>query len=225
MANNQNIFIRPPLLGSRFNRIILLIGITGPVILVIANIITALSAPGYSFISDSISSLAWTRLGWVQTAGFLITALLTEVFAVDLFLSVRTVRGFRLGAAVMAFSGLFLIIIGVFHTDPSKSIHTTEGMIHAVASQTIFWLFPLESMLMTFSLRKDRYWKHFFIYSILAVALAAGVLIPNILISGNNAFGLFERILVGDELLWTEIIAIWVFRLSMKRRLINVHQQ
>ena len=147
------------------------------------------------------------------------------LFAFDLFLPDSTVSGFRFAAAVMPFPELFLIRIGFFHADPPKDFNTPEEIIHAVASQMIFWLFPLESMLITFSLRRDRYWKHFFIYSITAVVLAAGVLIPNILVSGNRVFGLFERILVADELLWTEIVAIWLFRLSLKIRLGNIDKQ
>ena len=63
-----------------------LAGITGPIIFISANITASFSNPVYSFIQDSISGLALTPMGWLQTIGFLVVGLLGEVFVVGLFL-------------------------------------------------------------------------------------------------------------------------------------------
>lgn len=61
-----------------------LAGVVGPIVLIIANLIASFSVSDYNPIRDSISSLAWTPMGWLQSIGFLAIGLLVEVFAVGL---------------------------------------------------------------------------------------------------------------------------------------------
>ena len=61
-----------------------LAGMAGPLIFVATNLTAAISTPGYSLVTHSISSLALTDIGWVQTIGFLAIGLLVELFAAGL---------------------------------------------------------------------------------------------------------------------------------------------
>ena len=72
------------------------------------------------------------------------------------------------------------------------------------------------SLLIAFSLRKDPYWKRLFSHTLASSALAF------ILISGRiwldpdlSWFGLYERILVANTVIWVGIMAIRLLRLSL----------
>jgi len=201
-----------------------LAGIAAPIIFLITNLIAALSSyPGYKFIRDSISSLALTPLGWVQTIGFMIMGLLIEAFIIGLILSVRggyihIDRKFTLGALILVFFGFGVLLIGAFRTDPVGGPNTLEGTIHSVAAGVVFWLFPIATLLIAPCLRKQPYWKDLFIYTIIAGVVALALLIVRVwLPSELSWFGLYERILALDELMWVEIMAVWLLRMSLRQ--------
>ena len=56
-----------------------LAGMAGPLVLVATDLTAAFSTPGYNLVTHSISSLALTDTGWVQTIGFLAIGLLVEI--------------------------------------------------------------------------------------------------------------------------------------------------
>jgi len=204
--------------------VLALAGIAAPIIFIITNLIAAFSSyPDYSFIRDSISSLAWTPLGWIQTVGFMIMGLLIEAFIVGLILSVRggcinVEWKFKLGASILVFFGFGVLLVGAFRTDPVGGPHTVEGAIHGIVAGAVFWLFPIASLLIAPCLRKQPYWEGLFRYTIIASVLALALLIVGVwLPSEVSWFGLHERILVLDELMWIEIMAVWLLRLSLRQ--------
>jgi len=204
--------------------VLALAGIAAPIIFIITNLIAAFSLyPEYNFIRDSISSLAWTPLGWVQTIGFMIMGLLIEAFIVGLLLSVRggcihVEWKFRLGASILVLFGFGVLLIGAFRTTPVGVPHTVEGTIHVIVAGVVFWLFPIASLLIAPCLRKQPYWKDLFLYTIIASVLALALLIVGLwLPSEVSWFGLYERILALDELMWIEIMGVWLLRLSLRQ--------
>ena len=204
--------------------VLALAGIVAPIIFIITNLIAAFSLyPDYNFIRDSISSLAWTPLGWVQTIGFMIMGLLIEAFIIGLLLSVREGcmrldRKFRLGASILVIFGFGVLLVGAFRTDQVGGPHTLEGTIHGIAAGVVFWLFPVATLLIATCLRKQPYWKGLFLYTIIMSVLALALLIVGVwLPSDVSWFGLHERILALDELIWIEIMAIWLLRQSLRR--------
>lgn len=213
----QNILARPVIKQINMNSVLALAGMVGPVILVIADFTAALSQPGYSWIRDSISSLAWTPMGWIQTIGFLAMGLLTEIFVAGIFLNIRGTKGFGPGVGLMSLFGFGLLLIGAFHTDYTGVPATVDGTIHGLAARSIFFLFIVSSFSIAPSLKKDPAWRPLFIYSLVASSLAVVLVICGIWIQdGNFHFGLYERILVADTIIWVEIMAIWLLRLSLK---------
>lgn len=204
--------------------VLALAGITAPIIFVITNLIAAFSSyPDYNFIRDSISSLAWTPLGWVQTIGFVIMGLLIEVFIIGLVLSIRggciqMEWKLRWGTSILGLYGFGVLLVGAFRTDPVGGLHTVEGTIHGVSAGVVYWLFPIAGLLMAPCLRKQPYWKDLFLYTIIAsiVALALLVIWAWVL-KEVNVLGLYQRILVLDELMWVEIMAVWLLRISLRQ--------
>ncbi len=215
---NTNLMVRPLVKKLSISGFLALAGMAGPVVLVITDMTTGLTAPGYNYIHDSISSLAWTRFGFVQTVGFLAIGLLVELFVAGLFFNVRGRRGFGFGLALLAVFGFGLLLVGAFHTNPAEGPSTVEGTIHGYAAKSIFWFFPVAAGLIATSLKNDPYWKPLFIYTIAAAGIAVALMISSIFLSESSWFGLFERILVADEIIWVEVMAYRLLRLSLKAR-------
>jgi hypothetical membrane protein len=215
MEVREYILSRPILGPLGLKSLLALAGILGPIILVVTDFTVAASDPGYSFIRHSISSLAWARLGWLQTIGFLTIGLLTEVFVAGLFFSIKGRLGFGFGIALLSCFGFGLLMIGAFHTDPAVGPHTIEGTIHGLAAKFIFWFFAVASLLIAPTLWKDPYWKPLFIYSLATAGFAIAFMVYSLWMPPDFAwFGLFERILVAIEVLWIEVMAVWLLRLS-----------
>ncbi len=199
-----------------FRSFLALAGMVGPLVLVIADLIAAISQPGYSPIRDSISSLAWSPMGWLQTIGFLTAGLLVEVFVWGLLFSIRGERGFGFGISLLVCFGFGLLLIGAFQTDPIGGPRTIEGTIHGITSKAVFLIFPIASLLISLSLRKDLRWRGLFIHTIAMSGLALVLFIVWLWLSDRMSwFGLYERILVANTIIWIEIMAIRLLRLSL----------
>jgi hypothetical protein len=201
-----------------FHSVLAFAGMAGPLVLIATDLTAAFSNPDYNMVRDSISSLALIPMGWLQTIGFLAIGLLVEIFTAGLLFNIRTERGFHLSIGCLVFMGFGLLLIGAFRTDPVGAPDTTEGIIHMIAATIVFWLFPLACLLMATSLRKDPYWQNIFRYTVVTgiLALALAIMV-GILEDTSSWFGLAERILVVNIIIWVEVTAIKLLRLSIRR--------
>jgi hypothetical protein len=194
-------------------------GMAGPLMLIIAEVVAASSAEHYNIISDSISSLALTPMGYVQTIGFLAIGLLVEVFTAGLLFGVRAARGFHLGIVCLVFMGFGMLLIGAFRTDPVGAPDTVEGIIHSIAASIVFWLFPVVSLLMAPSFRRDLHWQDFFRYTLVTSGLALVLVIIVVVLEDSASwFGLAERVLVANMVIWVEVTAVRLFMISLGPR-------
>lgn len=195
-----------------------LAGMAGPLVLAATDFSAALTSPAYNLVRDSISSLALTSLGWVQTIGFLAIGLLIEIFTAGLLYNVRRTRGFHMAIALLVFFGFALLLIGAFRTDPLGVDRTIEGTIHGLAATLAFWIFPAAILVIAPSLRNDPNWKSIFRYTIVAAILALALVITlGVLPDETSWFGLLERIVVANMIIWVEVAAIKLLLLSIKR--------
>jgi hypothetical protein len=216
----HNLITRPVIWRLNPIALMALAGMAGPLVLLIADLIAARSAEvnSYNLIRHSISLLAWMPLGWIQTIGFLTIGLLVEVFAAGLFLSIRGIRGFGFGIIFLVGFGFGLLLIGAFHTDVPGQPGTFDGTIHLAATNTALFILPLAILLILPSLKRDPNWRPLFRYS-LVIALVALIwmLIYKVWLPADLSwFGLYERILVYIEVLWVEMMAVWLMRLSLR---------
>jgi hypothetical protein len=157
-------------------------------------------------------------IGWLQTIGFLALGLLVEIFTAGLLFNVKGVRGFHLGIVVLVFFGFGMLLIGAFHTDPVGAVRTIEGRIHGFTATTSFSLFPVALLFLAPSLRKDPGWKNLFLYSAVTFILAVLLGITLRIVQEKSGwFGLVERILVANMIIWVEVAAINLLRLSFSR--------
>ena len=193
-----------------------LAGIVGPIVVVVGDLAASLSTPNYSIISDSISSLALTPIGWLQSICFLAMGLLEVFFVIGLFFNIRRARGFHPGIGLLAFCGFGLMLIGAFRMD-HPGAPPIEGIIHTIASYGLGLLFPIAILLLTPSLKSDPNWKNIFVYTLVAGVLALALIMGLFLLDQRGWFGLYERIIVANVIIWVEVVAVHLLRLSLRR--------
>jgi hypothetical protein len=219
--NRANVYQRTttsPLFGwLKLHGVLAMAGILGPLLMLGAEIVVFPSVGNYSPVRDSISLLAWTGLGWIETSTFLTAGLLLEVFAAVLLLGIKGRRGFNLGILLLTFSGFGLLLVGAFRTDIPYFSHTAAGTIHGIAANTTFILLPISILLIAPSLKRDTYWSALFPYSMATAVLAfIWIIIYRVWLPQELSwFGLYERILAGIEIIWVEVMAFWLLRLSL----------
>ncbi len=194
-------------------------GIVGPLVLVALDIAAAVSEPKYNLVRDSISALGLTSLGWIQTIGFVVFGLLVEIFTAGLFLNIRRKQLFDLGIGLLVFFAFGLALIGLFRTDPIGGLPTMSGRIHVWAAYSVLGLFPVVLALLLSSIRNDPNWRGLFYYTIVTGILAFTLAVGRLFLPQNITwFGLYERILVANVLVWVEITGIRLLLLSIRRR-------
>jgi hypothetical protein len=195
-----------------------LAGMAGPLVLIATDFTAAFTSPDYNMVRDSISSLALTRLGFLQTIGFLAIGLLIEIFTAGLLFNIKGVRGFHFSIGLLVFFGFALLLIGAFRTDPVGGPETVEGTIHGITATGAFWIFPVAILVIAPSLRNDPAWRALFLYSIIVGFLAIVLVITlGVLPNETSWFGLLERIVVANMIIWVEVSAIRLLLLSVKR--------
>ncbi len=194
-------------------------GIAGPLVVTVGDLWAAAADPNYSLVRNSISSLALTRIGWLQTIGFLALGLLVEIFTAGLLFNVKRRRGFHISIGFLVFLGFGMLLIGAFRTDPAGAPHTIDGAIHSVVATGVFWLFPITTFVIAPSLRRDPDWHNIYIYTLVAGGLGIGlVLWLGFLPDDSGYFGLLERLAVANMIAWVEVMAIKLLRLSVRKR-------
>jgi hypothetical protein len=194
-----------------------LVGIVGPVVVVVGDLAASLSTPNYSPIRDSISSLALRPIGWLQSICFLAMGLLLEIFVAGLFFNIRRARGFHAGIGLLALCGFVLMLIAAFRMDAPEAQRTIQGMIHTIASYGLGLLFPIAILSLTPSLKSTPNWKNIFVYTLIAGILALALIIGAFFTDQTGWFGLYERIIVANAIIWVEVVAVHLLRLLLRR--------
>jgi len=193
-------------------------GILAPLLLIIGDISASVVAGDYSMLQNSISSLALTKIGWMQTIGFLFLGLLVEVFTAGLLFNIRGKRLFYIGILFFVIFGFALLLIGAFRTDPVGAERTIEGRIHGLTAQTAFTIFPVALLCLLSSIKNDPNWQRFFRYTLVTLILGVVLIIViRVAQEPNQVFGLMERLIVLNMLVWVEVAAINLFAMSLKR--------
>jgi hypothetical membrane protein len=191
-------------------------GIVGPVVIAVGDLAASLSTSSYSIVRDSISSLALTPIGWLQSIGFLAMGLLEVILVVGLFFNIRKARGFHAGIGLLIICGFALLLIGAFRMDPTDTPRSIEGITHTVASYSLGLLFPMSILSLAPSLKSDPDWRNVFVYTLIAGILALALILGALFGDQPGWFGLYERIIVLNAIVWVEVAAVHLLRLSLR---------
>lgn len=196
-----------------------IVGIVGPIVVIVGDLAASLSTPGYSLVRKSVSSLALEPIGWLQSICLLAMGLLLEIFVAGLFFNIRRARGFYAGIVLFTLCGFVLMLIAAFHMDAPGDPRTTAGIIHTIASYGLGLLFPIAVLSLAPSFKSTPYWKNIFVYTLVAGILALALILGALFAEQRGWFGLYERITILNALVWVEVVAIHLLRLLLKRGL------
>jgi hypothetical membrane protein len=113
-------------------------GIVGPIVFTLGFLVQEFFRRGeYSPMAEPVSALEAGPNGWIQQVNFIVFGLLTIAYAVGLHLGVRPTRAGVVGPAILAWSGVGLVLAGVLPLredaagvtyDPT-GLHFVNGMI------------------------------------------------------------------------------------------------
>ena len=198
------------------NSVPAIVGIVGPIVVIVGDLAASLSIPGYSLVRDTVSSLALTGIGWLQSICFLAMGLLLEIFVAGLFFNIRRARGFHVGIVLLGLCGFVLMLIATFHMDHSGA-PPIDGTIHTIASYGLGLLFPIAILSLAPSFKSTPNWKNFFIYTLIAGLLALALIMGALFAGQRGWFGLYERIIILNALVWVEVVAIHFLRLLLRQ--------
>ncbi|MDH4268772.1 MAG: DUF998 domain-containing protein [Dehalococcoidia bacterium] len=198
------------------NNVPAIVGIVGPVVVIVGDLAASLSIPGYSLVRDSVSSLALTSAGWLQSICLLAMGLLLEIFVAGLFFNIRKARGFYAGIVLLALCGFVLMLIATFHMD-HPGAPPIDGTIHTIASYGLGLLFPVAILSLAPSFKSTPNWKNIFVYTLVAGVLALALILGALLAEQQGWFGLYERIIILNALVWVEVVAVHFLRLLLRQ--------
>jgi hypothetical protein len=198
------------------NSVPAIVGIVGPIVVIVGDLAASLSIPGYSLVGDSVSSFALTSLGWLQTICFLAMGLLLVIFVAGLYFNIRRARSFHAGITLLALCGFVLMLIAAFHMDHSGA-PPIDGTIHTIASYGLGLLFPIAILLLAPSFKRTPNWKGIFIYTLIADVLGFALIVGAIFGDQRGWFGLYERIIILNALVWVEVVAIHFLRMLLRQ--------
>ena len=204
--------------GVSINSVPAIVGIAGPIVAIVGDLAASLSIRGYSLIRASVSSLALTSVGWLQSICFLAMGLLLEIFVAGLFFNIRRGRGFHAGIVLLALCGLVLMLIATFHMD-HPGVTTIDGAIHTIASYGLGLLFPIAILSLAPSLKTTPNWRSIFVYTLVAGVLALVLIVGALFAEQRSWFGLYERIIILNALVWVEVMAVHFLRVLQRREL------
>lgn len=180
--------------------------------------------PSLSPIHEAMSYYVHGPQGWLTTLGLI--ALGVGSLAITIAIA-RTAQGprSRLGIVFLTLWSLGAILGGIFSADPPGHWNqppSTSGAIHGLAAMIALASFPVASIALTHSVRRDNRWSGF--NSILLVLAAAVVvsfiafmasLLPVFLRPGPPVLlGLTERILFVAYIAWLVVVAVGLSRIT-----------
>jgi peptidoglycan/LPS O-acetylase OafA/YrhL len=143
--------------------------------------------------------------------------LLLEIFVAGLFFNIRRGRAFYAGIVLLALCGFVLMLIATFHMDAPEAQRTTAGIIHTLASYGLGLLFPIAILSLAPSFKSTPNWKNIFVYTLVAGVLALALILGALLAEQRGWFGLYERIIILNALIWVEVVAIHFLRLLLRQ--------
>jgi hypothetical membrane protein len=178
--------------------------------------------PGYNPISQSLSDLALGPYGWLQTIAFFLLAFVAISLGFGFYYGMHKKRSLRTIAVLFGAMAFGEIITGIFRVDWVKTPLSTHALIHQIGASITAIAFPVAALILLPSLRSDPQWKGLVNYtfvvavSMLTLEIAREVLLLTTWL--NPWFGLYEKGLLVNSLVWIEVMAVHLLRATNTRK-------
>jgi hypothetical membrane protein len=195
-------------------------GIIGPILFTVTFIVQALFHPGYSHVAEPVSALAAGPNGWIQNANFFAFGPLMVAHTIGLHLGIRPTRRGVVGPALLALSGLGLIVSGLFPWVRDASGEFSVPLGHIVGASMAFLFAGLGLIVISRRMARDPSWRNLASY-----ALGSGIAIAVLFLATGplavpddaplHAFaGLLQRATVAVWFSCTIVLALRLLRVA-----------
>jgi hypothetical membrane protein len=198
-----------------------LVCIVGVVLFWVILFISQSLKPGYNPIAQSISDLALGPYGWLQNIDSFLLAFVAVSLGLGFYYSMRKGKGLRIVAILFGTMAFGEIIAGIFQVDVIKTPLTAHALLHQVGASITAIAFPVAALMLLPALKADPDWKGLVNYtlvvivSMLILEIAREVLLATTWL--NPWFGLYEKGLLADSLVWVEVMAIRLLGVNYDR--------
>jgi hypothetical membrane protein len=195
-------------------------GIIGPILFTVAFVVQALFRPGYSHVAEPVSALAAGPNGWIQNANFLVFGPLMIAFAIGLHIAMRPTRRGVAGPALLALSGVGLMLAGLFPWALDANGDYIVPPAHIAGAYTAFLAAGSGLMVLSRRMARDPSWRSLAPYSLgsgIAVTvlfLATGPLAVPDEAPLHDWAGLMQRATVAVWFACTILLALRLLRVA-----------
>ena len=209
---------------SAFNTVaaLAIVCIIGVVLFWVILFIAQALNPGYNPISQSLSDLALGPYGWLQTIAFFLLALVAISLGLGFYYGMHKKRGSRAVTVLFGAMAFGEIISGIFKVDWVKTPLTIHALVHQVGASITAIAFPVAALVLLPNLRSEPRWKGLAIYTfVVAVSMLILEITREVLLLTtwlNPWFGLYEKALLVNSLVWIEVMAIHLLRVTNTRK-------
>ncbi len=198
-------------------RMLAICGIVGPILYTIVMIAIGLLRPGYNHLMQPMSELG--EVGGpnaiiMNTAGFMLLGVLIIAFAFGLHRGINEGKGSKIGPALIAMSGAGWIAVGLFNVEPNSVSISFTGMLHVSGAMIVGIGFSIAPFAIARRSRKDTGWMSYRPYSLATGIMTVILGLIFIFVRTEGWMGALQRMAVGVPLLWIEVMAIRLLRLS-----------
>ena len=196
----------------RILRLFSLGGLAGPLLFILAVILSAALRPGYDHVSQLISELGETGGSTARLMtylGFYPTGILILLFSVSCFAAIHRNLLSLAGAVLVGFASLAIILAGIFSCDVGCAMEdpSTDQMLHTAAAMGAFLAMIVASILWSLRFRALDHWRGLWIYSLVTGIVAFVLLVAFLLLSESQIAGLVQKLLVLVLFIWLMVFA------------------
>jgi hypothetical membrane protein len=198
-------------------RLLAICGIIGPVSYAIVLITLGSLEPGYSHVTQTMSTLGSPVARHpiiMNIAGFGLLGLMIVALALGLDRGIRDGKGSKIGPGLVAVSGAAVGMLGIFHSEPGAESPTAMGTMHSVFVLIGGFALLLAPLAISPRLKRDEQWQSYVAYSLGTVVVASVVAA----LYASNVFeswkGIIQRMAMAVLLIWLEVMAVKLLRVS-----------
>jgi hypothetical membrane protein len=192
-------------------------GIVGPIIYAIVVSFLGLLWPGYNPITQYMSELGAVDAPHaliMNVLGFQLLGIFMILYGFGLYHGISKGWNSEIGVALILVAGASFVAVGFFPCDPGCVNVTPTGIGHVVTTMIHAITMPFGILAISLHLKKDSHWHSYWRFS-LAIVVSTIFLSPLPMLQFFDPWaGLLQRLGMALPLLWIEVMAIRLWRLS-----------
>jgi Protein of unknown function (DUF998) len=160
---------------ASLTRRLILAGSAGPVIFLVLSTVAGMLAPGYDFLTRTVSEAAIGPFGWIQTLNFFLLGVSIVAFALGLTRGMR--HGSRLATLLLILAGVGTFANGIYPSDLVGGQQTEAGQIHNLLAVGVFVSMVVSYVFTARAMRREPGSGGYVVYTALTAPAVLGMIV------------------------------------------------